>query len=270
MTIPEPVSGLYEAVRARLGAIMRNPLRIPNLTCATCTAPIAPQYTLCFRCHMDALGGMTLDASGRSALPIARRVVPLAYAVFGQQSNIDMHRYKDALPEQQRLNSPSFQRVLLLVLGFALMHAGCLDRVSNLPVTRLAFVPSLSGRPGPHPLTTVGAVLPHQWQRVALEPVPGVPEEERRKVSLDHFVLPAPTDVVGQHVAILEDTWVQGGHVQSAAATILRAGAADVTVVVIARRLKPDNRHPPDFWQMLGPREYTLQICPVTGGACPN
>jgi hypothetical protein len=76
VTIPEPVPGLYEAVRARLGAIMRNPFRIPNLTCSTCTAPIASQYSHCFRCHQDVLGARTLDASGRVELPIARRVVP--------------------------------------------------------------------------------------------------------------------------------------------------------------------------------------------------
>jgi hypothetical protein len=194
----------------------------------------------------------------------------LTYAIFGQQSNIDMHRYKDALSEQQRLNSPSYQRVLLLVLGFASTHAACLDRIGSRPVTRLAFVPSLSGRPGTHPLNLVGRVLPPQWQRVMVEAVPEVPEDARRLVSLDHFILPSPADVAGQHVVVLEDTWVQGGHVQSAAATILRAGAADVTIVTIARRLRPDDRCPPDFWQKLGSREYTLQICPVTGGSCPH
>jgi hypothetical protein len=202
----EPVPGLRDAVRARLGAIMRNPLRVPNLTCATCTAPIGAQYTVCYRCYQDALGAQVRDFTGRAKLPIARRVVPLTYAVFGQQSNIDMHRYKDALPEEQRLNNPSFQRVLLLVLGFAATHAGCLDRVSRHPVTRLAFVPSLSGRSGRHPLGLVGAVLPQKWQRVALEAAPDIPEDERRKLSLDHFVLPAPADIVGHHVVVLEDT----------------------------------------------------------------
>jgi hypothetical protein len=57
--------------------------------------------------------------------------------------------------------------------------------------------------------------------------------------------------------------------VQSAAATILRAGAAEATVVVIARRLKPDSAHPSDFWQKVGQREYTLEVCPVTGNSCP-
>lgn len=259
--LPEPVPGLYEAVRDRLGAIMRNPLRVPNLTCEICTAPIAVQYSRCYRCHRDILGSF--------AVPVARRVVPLTYSIFGQQSNVDMHRYKEALAEKERLLNPSYQRVLLLVLGFALTHAGCIDRISPMPVTRLAFVPSLSGRRGIHPLNQVGAVLPAQWQRVALEPVPDVPVEARREVSLGHFFLPSPADVAGQHVVILEDTWVQGGHVQSAAATILRAGAAAVTIIVIARRLKSDGTQHQDLWAELDSREYTLQICPVTGSLCP-
>lgn len=268
MTLPEPLPGLYDAVRTRLGAIMRNPLRIPNFTCAVCTTPISAQYTLCYRCNQDALGAR---AWSPTRVPVARRVVPLTYAIFGRQSNIDMHRYKkDGLTAKERLASPSYQRVLLLVLGFALTHAECLDRVSQRPVTRLAFVPSLSGRPGIHPLTLVGDALPRQWQRVALEAVPGVPEEERRKVSLDHFILPDPGKVAGQHVVVFEDTWVQGGHAQSAAATILHAGAAEVTIVVIARRLKPDSTQQSAFWKMLEPREYTLEICPVTGSTCPR
>lgn len=92
----------------------------------------------------DALGVMTLDASGRIALPVVRWVVPLTDAVLGRQSNVDMHRYKDTL-----------------------------------------------------------------------------------------------------------------------------SGAADVTIVVIARRLKPDGGYPPDFRQTLGSREYTLRIRPVTGGSGP-
>lgn len=70
---------------------------------------------------------------------------------------------------------------------------------------------------------------------------------------------------------MLEDTWVQGGHAQSAAAALLLAGAAEVTVVVIARRIRTDMQGSlveASLRQVLTDREYSVDVCPVTGGGC--
>lgn len=260
----DPAPDLREIVRTRLGAIMLNPLRMANVTCDTCTAPVAPQYTRCFRCYSDAR---------QPGIPVARRVVPLSYAVVGKQSDIDMYRYKDPMSEDQRHRNPSYQRVLLLVLGFAATHAACLDLAATRPVTALTVVPSLRGRTGAHPLTAVSAPLPTHWARFELQAVRDVPEEQRRLVRPGHFTLPDRSVVIGRHVVVLDDCWVQGGHAQSAAASLLLMGAAEVTILVIARRIRPDYQRSlleTALREVLRDREYSLDICPVTGGSCPR
>ncbi|MFG1945959.1 hypothetical protein [Nonomuraea sp. NPDC048826] len=119
-------------IRDRLGAIMTNPLWIPNVTCDVCTGPVSEDYRRCYRCSMDARQGV---------LPVARRVVPLTYAVAGTQADRDMYRYKEPIPEAYRLRNPSYQRLLLLLMGFADVHARCLDTFASEPVTGMAVVP---------------------------------------------------------------------------------------------------------------------------------
>jgi hypoxanthine-guanine phosphoribosyltransferase len=43
-----------------------------------------------------------------------------------------------------------------------------------------------------------------------------------------------------RHVLLVEDTWTSGGNAQSAALTLRRGGAASVTIVALARWLKPE------------------------------
>ncbi|GAA3243793.1 hypothetical protein GCM10020216_071330 [Nonomuraea helvata] len=151
-------------IRDRLGAIMTNPTRIPNVTCDICTAPVPSQYTKCYRCYADAHKG---------SVPVARRVVPLTYAVVGTQADRDMYRYKDPMPDgAQRLRNPSYQRLLLLLLGFANVHASCLDVGARRHVTGVTVVPSLRGRAGTHPLATLAAVLPGHWEWTGLNAAP--------------------------------------------------------------------------------------------------
>lgn len=205
----ETLPVLREMIRDRLGAIMTNPLRIPNVTCDICTGPVSSQYVRCYRCNAD---------TRRGGVPVARRIVPLTYAVVGTQADRDMYRYKDPMPEAQRLRNPSYQRLLLLLLGFADSHAPCLDAVALKRVAGMTVVPSLRGRAGVHPLANLAAVLPGHWERVGFEAALDIPEGQRRETRPEHFVVSEPATVAGKHIAVLEDTWVQGGHAQSAAA----------------------------------------------------
>lgn len=136
----EPIPGFQDIIRDRLGAIMLNPLRVPGITCAVCTAPIAPRFSYCYQCNAD---------RREFADSIAKRIVPLTYAIVGTQSDSDMYRYKEPMPASSRSHNLSFQRVLLLALGFASAHSRCLDRVSSRGVSHVAVVPSLSGRVAP-------------------------------------------------------------------------------------------------------------------------
>ncbi|MGP4098164.1 hypothetical protein [Nonomuraea sp. KM90] len=204
-------------------------------------------------------------------MPVAGRVVPLSYAIVGTQADRDMYRYKDPMPEAQRLRNPSYQRLLLLLLGFSRTHASCLDVVAARPVTGVTTVPSLRGRTGTHPLATLAAVLPDRWARLRLEAAPDIPEAQRREARPEHFIVPDPATVAGRHIGVLKDTWVQGGHAQSAAAALLLGGAAEVTIVVIARRIRTDFQRSlveASLQRILTDREYSVDVCPVTGDGC--
>jgi hypothetical protein len=135
----------------------------------------------------------------------------------------------------------------------------------------MAVVPSLRGRAGTHPLATLAAVLPGRWDEIKLEAAHSVPEAQRRTLRSDHFFVPEPAAVANRHLVLLEDTWVQGGHAQSAAAALLLSGASEVTIVVIARRIRADYK-PANaeaaFQRILAEREYSPEICPITGASC--
>ncbi|MEO3799097.1 hypothetical protein [Nonomuraea sp. B1E8] len=182
-----------------------------------------------------------------------------------------MYRYKEPMPDRYRLRNPSYQRLLLLLIGFAEAHAHCLSALAPKPVTGMAVVPSLRGRVGTHPLATLGAVLPGHWEKIDLHAARDVPEAERRQLRPEHFTVPDPAAAAGQHIVVLEDTWVQGGHAQSAASALLLAGASEVTIVVIARRIRPDFGRPElkaSLQRIVADREYSLECCPVTGDVC--
>ncbi|MFE9536481.1 hypothetical protein [Streptomyces sp. NPDC006691] len=94
-----------------------------------------------------------------------------------------------------------------------------------------------------------------------------MPEQVRRLLNPRHFTVADPGGVAGRHVCVLEDTWVRGGHAQSAAAALAAAGAADVTVLTIARRLAPSYALNRAFIE--GTRQdYALDHCPVSPGPC--
>ncbi|GAB3653742.1 hypothetical protein GCM10027589_12080 [Actinocorallia lasiicapitis] len=250
-----------QLARQFLATVMTNPLRGSDLTCDLCCGPVPERYSLCWRCKTDR----------DLAFPVAARVVPLTYAHAGGQADNDLYRYKDPMKPEERLEHPSFQRLLVLLYGFAVRHAPCLDRVAGRPVTRLALVPSLSGRIGRHPLNELVKVLPRHWTLVTLRPT-DVPESERRSTLPSHFRVDATAGVAGRHVVVLDDTWVQGGHAQSAAAALLQAGAAEVTVVVLSRRVDTTFKRDAlksSYDVMFSGRPYSVEICPVTGGPCP-
>jgi hypothetical protein len=66
------------------------------------------------------------------------------------------------------------------------------------------------------------------------------------------------------------DTWATGGHVQSAVLALREAGAARVSVLVVARWLKEDYGDNKSFIGELADRDYDPRTCPWTGAGCPH
>jgi hypothetical protein len=154
---------------------------------------------------------------------------------------------------------------LLAVLGVSL-HGRCAAGLAGPPVSHWAVVPSLPGKPGEHPLhKIVKAVAPGTELRLLAS------EKARRPraLSADHFQ--AETSLpAGRHVLLLDDTWTTGGHAQSAALALKKAGASRVSVLVVARWVNPDFADNARFLRKLSNQVYDPALCPWTGAECTS
>ena len=68
---------------------------------------------------------------------------------------------------------------------------------------------------------------------------------------------------------LLDDTWATGGHAQSAVLGLRAAGAAHVSLLVVARWIKADFGDNAAFLRGLADRDYDPEVCPWTGSDCP-
>lgn len=225
-------------------------------------------YELCYRCNV---------AQDEWGSQLADLVMPLAYAyrrseehrrsAGRHQSEQHMWSYKAPQP------GPGCVTDLAMMLLVALRwHRVCAETQVGLPWQSWTVVPSSRRtRTGEHPLIRLGqaAGLSSPASGVALDRVQLAsvnPPTDDRVVRGDRFIVLDPATVDGRHVLVLEDTWVTGASLQSAAITLKRAGAAAVTVLCLARWLREDG--PADtagyFASLMTP--YDALSCPVLDG----
>ncbi|HET6499130.1 MAG TPA: hypothetical protein VFG87_00065 [Amycolatopsis sp.] len=153
------------------------------------------------------------------------------------------------------------------------IHGACIAQAAGTPWSSVTFVPS-AGRPGAnHPIVELARSVygnNHRDSRVVLNSGPGITDTQRR-VREDRFELPRHFRhrIADGHVLIVEDTWVSGAKLQSAAIALKLAGAATVTALCVARWC--DSRMP-EHRNLLDAHEspYNAILCPVTGGTCPG
>jgi hypothetical protein len=185
----------------------------------------------------------------------------LTYAVAGQQSGYVMRGYKapEPLPEHRTIVT------LLAYTGLA-RHARCCAVLAGAPVTHWVTVPSLPAKPGEHPFhKLIGRLAPGQEVRLmAADRV-----EYARAVRPDHFAVEGSLPGAS-HVLLMDDTWTSGGHAQSAALALHRAGAAHVSLLVVARWISRDYGDNGGFLRKLAKRVYDPEFCPWTGSDCPR
>jgi hypothetical protein len=130
---------------------------------------------------------------------------------------------------------------MVSMIGAAtLLHGKCLSARFG-PWSVVTFVPSAK-LPGPaHPTAAlarqvVGHNDPHA-NRMTLDIGPGI-NAGGRSVRADRFTVPDDylSRIRGRHVLVIDDTWISGSKVQSAAVTLKNAGASDVTALCVGRR----------------------------------
>jgi hypothetical protein len=171
------------------------------------------------------------DVTVRAHSGLADATAFLTYAVAGQQSGYVMRGYKATRPVDEHVAIVA----MLLLLALSL-HAPCPEALTGAPVTRWSTVPSLPAKPGEHPMHRI---LRQAGLGAEVRLVPAANVQNPREVDPEHF----SADVQlprGSHVLLIDDTWAGGGHAQSAALTLHRAGAGHVSLLVVARWIKED------------------------------
>lgn len=237
-----------------VGGYLRNVIREPGRTCQVCCTPV-DGYQRCAPCN---------GHWKQHGVRLADLIVPLSYAINGQQSGLVLRQYKDNPREQVRRNhSVTVSRVLFYGL---VQHERCIESFVGTPVNVRLTVPSLSGRAGLHPLTSITDAMKATTPECRLVALPG--SSPTRDVSEPRFYV-TPVDAVrGSHVLIIDDTWTSGSRTQSAALTLRSAGALRVTVLTISRWLEPSYGSTAQFIRSRLGSDYDPDQCPVTGSLC--
>jgi hypothetical protein len=222
--------------------------RESGVTCRVCARPTA--LDLCEECA----------SHDEATYPTADLVGTYVYAPYGTQTYHVVKGYKGNRP-----GSTWGTMASLLAVGLR-SHRDCLMTLSGSRDMRWAVVPSTSGRDGEHPLMTAVRKFAFPDRETVLEAAQG--GSDYRGFDPHHF-LPRLTEVPDSLV-VIDDTWVGGGHAQSAAAALKLVGVRYVALFAVARALNPNYPPTKAFLGKHVPRRFAWELRPWTqDGICP-
>lgn len=197
---------------------------------------------------------------------LPRVVAPLTYAGATAQSHSDVFDYKKDPTEAQ--SAAANRRLSILVKFYVELHSGCIRRYTSVPITSVVTVPSGKGRV-PHPLDNFLRYFPTQLRKTRTRYI-GAVRTGRAVSGIRPDDFDFELDPVGDHLLVLEDSWVQGNNALSVAVQARRKGAAEVSVVPIARYLDVRHNVTATWLETNAATEpFNPLICPVTTGTCP-
>jgi predicted amidophosphoribosyltransferase len=250
--LPPRVARVAELVVELAGAYLRNTMREPGVTCSVCSTPVNPGQRMCPPCR-------THENSG---IPHADRVASLVYAVeYDTQAYRLVRGYKAVGP------GPSQRNLVSSLLAVGLRgHGACEMELAGVTTGHWAVVPSTKRRDRPQPLRELLVDLARPGREITLTPAEGV--FNPRELRASNFVVASPPPLP-RHVTLIDDSWVRGGHAQSAAAALKAAGVQDVSIFTVARVLDPTWGPNPDFIKKRLVYDFDPVRCPWTGGECP-
>lgn len=212
-----------------------------HLLCPVCGGFKSPAYHECRSCEMIANQARSLRetrAIGDTVRPLADRIACGVYAAEpGSQTLKMMYGYKETRPA-----SPDYRRNVSALIALALIgHRRCLDELAGMPVSGWAMVPSTTSSPRfnrPHPLHDIINGLLPRIPEIRLS----CHKPKTRNLDPDAFALVDPVDrsLLAGNVVLIDDSWVTGGTVQSAAARLKIEGAAQVSIYCVARIVSTD------------------------------
>lgn len=251
MTSPSP-RGRYEPLVNLLvteaGGYLNNTILEPGITCRTCRTPITGGWLRCYPCN---------EQLRQFSSRLADYTAFLTYAIEGTQSAFTMYRYKDQPPSET-----PHRIVTLLALTGLLLHTECLNRISGIPVTAWVVVPTLRGRASTHPLRNIVAPFAPGQE------IPVTPTTTTGSRNTDAGLFRMPRLPSASHVLVIDDTWASGSHAQSLVLTARAAGAELVSVLIVARWIKPTFADNKRFIAEHLNRLYDPRDCPWGSNAC--
>jgi hypothetical protein len=179
----------------------------------------------------------------------------VTYAWSGSQAGRMMHAYK--------ANGATSHELVSSLLTYAVVaHWDCIATHTGSHPDGWAYVPSLAGRRGRHPLEQIASGFMSRVPDVRLSANDF--RDNPRAFNAAHFTV-APT--AARHVLLLDDTWTTGGHLQSASAALKAEGVQQVTGLAIARWLDPGWSTTKTFIDELA-QDFEPALCPYTGARC--
>ncbi len=198
--------------------------------CVTCHGPARDGRSECWCC------GAVSGALGWASSPL---VVPVALCRTGDRLHAVLRGYKDAPVVAARRHFS--RRVGAHLSGFLGMHGGCIAAAASSSWDCVAVVPSSTrphgarggSVPAPHPLGEVVGTITSLSGLARVEIVRG--HGSAHHLAPDAHAFAVGADARGRRVLLLDDTWVTGARMQSAAATLVAAGAEVVAMVVAGR-----------------------------------
>lgn len=258
MTDAPALEQLKRTLVVEAGQFLRNTVHVPGRTCARCRGTMleAGQH-ICDRCTAFPTD-TTADLSAS-----------IIYGVDGLHSAEVLRGYKEPTPRQE------FRGTMLLLLAVALSeHQPCASTLVGVTPSSWASVPSLSQVGSPHPLRTMlTTILPATYPEIPITASTSAVDAEyidRRRLNPGLYRIQGPAPH-GQHVLVIDDTWVSGGHAQSVAMALKQAGAAQVSILTVGRWLNPKHERSQAIYQRdIAPRRFDPDICPWTGADCPT
>lgn len=235
-----------------------------NHICRICGGPKSPNYDLRLQCNRNHARAKNLGSLQLLPYPIRAMVYAPEYSgrKIASQMTKYMYDYKASSTNTEAIN------VLKYMLMHALIvHRKCLVKLcGGRDVTAWATVPSTQGAPRDnqrHPLNAL--VYPYMAGIPEIKLVPT--GSKARRLSLDTFALAEEyNQSLLQHVLLIDDSWVTGGTVLSAAAAIKQRKALTVTAFCIARIINLDFCHQicPDT-ELFTSARYEQSYCPWLG-----
>ena len=184
-------------------------------------------------------------------------VIPISLYVMLHQLHTVLRGYKDD-SSQSRRRTWTIQ-VAAIFGRFITNHGACIaatvgqwDTITTVPSTRF---PDQQRRPLDNAIDLLAGR--HSDRRALLGPG----ADPIGRTAAEHGFEPT-VDANGRRVLLVDDTYVSGARIQSAATALTRGGATVLTALVIGRVINPNfNTQAADLWTRAAKRHFTFDTC---------